>query len=270
VGPDQLNFLRAGQVRQGTETNDEIIMLAAPAETIENHLDLLDKVSLIPEAIDAEPVALFRTFERFLRRRSDEESVSVIVDVGFSGTRVVVAQGRNVVFIKNIDIGGRKLTDAVAGQLNLTYAEAAELRIRNMCEDRRPQTEHGDAEKAETEPCDRSSLEWTIHDAVRGQVESLSREISLCLRYCAVTFRGPRPKEVILAGGEAYDKTLVSLFDENLGAACRVGQPLRGIDTSGVSLGSDRRGSGSEWAMCIGLAIRGADMGRSLQEDDHE
>ena len=67
VGPNQLNYLQAGSVRQGSETRDEIIMMAVPPEVVEDHLALLDEVGVVPAAIDAELLALFRTFERFLR-----------------------------------------------------------------------------------------------------------------------------------------------------------------------------------------------------------
>lgn len=265
VNLDHLNYLNAGHIRQGTETRDEIIMLAVPAETVEEHLDILDRARLIPEAIDVEAVALFRIFERFLRRRADEAAVTVIVDIGHSGTRVVVARGRRIVFIKDIDIGGKRLTDAVAGQLDLSFTEARELRMRNMREG------HGDDTGGDNDgQRDRSSLEWTIHDAVRGEVEALSREISLCLRYCSVTFRGLRPQEVLLTGGEVYDRALVALLNDQLGIPCTVGRPLKGVDTSAADLGADRRATVTEWALCAGLAARGVNIRGSIQEDDHE
>lgn len=261
VTPDRLNYLNAGQVRQGTETRDEIIMFAAAEGVIEEHLDIIRRSKLIPEAIDVRAIALFRIFERFLRRRADEQAVSVIVDIGYSGTRVVVARGRRVVFIKEIDIGGKRLSDAVAGQLDLSFDEARELRMRNTREDQ------GSSDGGQV---DRSSLEWTIHDAVRGEVEALAREISLCLRYCSVTFRGLRPQEILLTGGEIYDGTLVSLLNDQLSVPCVVGQPLKDVDTSAADLGADRRATVTEWALCAGLAIRGMNMQNNIQENNDE
>ena len=258
VAPDQLNCLNAGQIRQGTETRDEIIMLAVTSEVIENHVDLLRQVSLVPEAIDAEPVALFRSFERYLRRTADEECVTVIVDIGHSATRVIVARGRRIVFIKNIDIGGRRFTDAVAGQLNLTYGEAHDLRLRKMREHEQSPGASEFGQDVAPHERERSSLEWSIHDAVRGEVESLAREISLCLRYCSVTFRGLRAKHITLTGGETYDRALVELLTSQLGTPAAIGEPLRGVDISAVDLGANRRATVTEWALCSGLAFNGA------------
>jgi len=270
MAPDQLNCINAGQIRQGTETRDEIIMLAATSEVIENHVDLLRRVSLVPEAIDAEPVALFRSFERYLRRTADEEFVTVIVDIGHSATRVIVARGRRIVFIKSIDIGGRRFTDAVAGQLNLTYAEAHDLRLRKMREfEQSPEADEIGLEAVGPER-ERSSLEWSIHDAIRSEVEALAREIALCLRYCSVTFRGVRAKEITLTGGETYDRALVELLTAQLGTPAAVGEPLRGVDISAVDLGANRRATVTEWALCSGLAFNGAFEPTDIAEENDD
>lgn len=266
IAADQLNCLNAGQIRQGDDVRDELIMLAVTREVIDAHLDLLHRVSLVPDAIDAEPVALFRGFERYLRRQADEESVTVILDVGHSATRVIVSRGRRIAFIKSIDIAGRKFTEAVARQLDLTYAEARALRLRKMCECE--QDEPADGAKPQPEAGqDRSSLEWSIHDAVRGEVETLAREVALCLRYCSVTFRGLRPKEITLTGGETYDRTLMALLAEHLGTQSTIGEPLRGVDISGVDFGANGRVTVTEWALCTGLAFRG-ELSKERTEED--
>ncbi|HUU60291.1 MAG TPA: hypothetical protein VMZ50_12160, partial [Phycisphaerae bacterium] len=103
---------------------------------------------------------------------------------------------------------------------------------------------------------DRANVEWTVHDALRGEVEALAKEIALCLRYCSVTFRGLRPDRVTLTGGEAYDPAVRNLLQENLGIECVLGQPLKGIDVSDVDFENDRRATLAEWAVCAGLAAR--------------
>jgi len=261
VRPDQLGYLNAGEVRQGVDIRQEIILMGVPSVTLNDHLEMLDLMGLRIEHIEPEPLSLFRSLERFLRRAADEQAVSVLVDVGVSAARVIVARGRQIVFLKAIEIGGRKFTEVVASHLNLSYAEASELRTRIMMEqsqrprDTQDQRDQGDA------------LRWTVFDAMRGEVESLAKEIALCLRYCSVTFRGLRFSGVTLTGGEAYDPALRDLMSQHLNLPCTVGQPLRGIDVSGLDLGN-RRGNLAEWAVCTGLALRDLDTS-TLKEDDH-
>jgi type IV pilus assembly protein PilM len=266
VPEDQLAYLNAGEVRQGNEVRDEIILLAAPPAVLDEHLELLDAMGLRPEHIDAEPVALFRVFERFLRRSADEQIVSVIVEIGHSATRVVVARGKQIVFIKVIDIGGRKFTEVVASHLNLSISEASDIRTRIMQED--VSTDRKNMPLEAQRQADPNSLQWTVYDAVRAEVETLAKEISLCLRYCSVTFRGLRCPSVLLTGGEAYDPAVFELLTQQLGVECEVGQPLRGFDISGLEL-SNRRGKLAEWAVCAGLGIRGMNIKATFKEGGH-
>ena len=266
VAPDQLKCLHAGQVRQGSESREEVIMMAVSPQVIDEHLSLLSDMGLTPDRIEAEPVALFRSFERYLRRRSDEESVSVIVDIGYSATRVIVARGRQIVFVKSIDIGGAKLTEAVSKQLSIPLQEAEELRMRAVGQP----AEESDTQEPSQDTQARSprdTVDWTLHDAMRTEIEMLGKEIALCLRYCSVTFRGLRPKRITLTGGQAYDPAVVGLLSEHLNLPCSVGLLLKGFDLSSVDLGSDRRDTLSEWALCAGMAAHNANIPEVVYED---
>ncbi len=244
VTADRVHYINAGEVRQGSEVRDEIILIAVTEENLNAHLEMLTEMRLRPLHIDAEPLALFRAYQRFLRRAADESSVNVVVDLGLAGTRVIVARGATPILIKNVDVNGRTFNENVAKELGLSYADARHFR-RRMAD--------GDAGSAAE---GRDQVEWSVLDAIRGPVEALAREISLCLRYCSVTFRGLRPAKITLTGGEAYDKALVKLLTEQLDFECAVGEPLRGIDLGEAALGSDRRGMLTEWSAAVGLALR--------------
>jgi len=171
--------------------------------------------------------------------------VSVIVDIGLASTKVVVARGQTILLVKTIDLAGQKLNEQVAKELNLPYAEAAHLRARGF------EKPAGETDGGATHP-----VEWSVYDAIRGHVASLAHEVSLCLRYCAVTFRGLRPSQITLTGGEAYDPALARLMGEHLDCPCVIGEPLRGIDLGEADLGSDRRSVLTEWSVAAGLALR--------------
>ena len=257
VVPDRVHFINAGEIRQGNEVQDEVILMAVPEEEIRAHLEMLNQMGLSPLHIDAEPLALFRTYQRFLRRSADESAVSVIVDMGLASTRVVVARGSTTIFIKSINVNGRQLNESVAKELSLSYADACHFR-RRLAERRPEESFEPEAEGTPgNAPEPRDQVEWSVLDAIRVQVEALAREISLCLRYCSVTFRGLRPARVTLTGGEAYGAALVKLLRECLDFECVVGEPLQRIDLGSVSLGSDRRNVLTEWSVATGLALRG-------------
>lgn len=273
IEPDQLGCFVAGEVRQGPDVKDEIILLGARRETVDDHMSLLEELKLFPVAVDAEPIAIFRAFERFLRRKADADSVTVLLDVGAGATKVVIARGRHVSFVKTVDIGGRHFTQAVAQQLHMSPDEAAQTRQRLMQppEDE-PATLGESAGIADGSPVrtDTAQLTQVLYDAIRPLAEDLAREVSLCLRYHAVTFRGSKPDGVTLVGGESYDPNVVRLLQESLGVPCEPGNPLRGVELSRVDLGANRRGRLSEWALATGLALRNLPLSNRVREAGDE
>ncbi len=262
VADDQMGYIDAGEVRSGNETAREVILLAVEKKVIEEHLAMLSAMKLSPVTIEPAPLAVFRAFERFLRREEDEQAGRVVVDLGGSGTRVVVAKGKQIIFIKSIDVGGSAMTAAVAQQFNLSQEEAAQFRLRTIHQER--VRSMGEPSAAGDVPVDRST-----QDAIRGVLESLAEEIALCLRYCSVSFRGLRPSQVILCGGEAYDPFIPKLLGERLGMPVVVGRPLRGVETDRVTWEGDNSGLFAEWAVCAGLAVRHLSASSMATEVDH-
>ncbi len=259
--PDQLRYLEAGPVRQGTDNAREVILIGATGDVIERQLSMIQEMGLSPERIEAEPLVLFRPFARYRRRQVDEEEISVVLDLGHTATRVVVARGQDVVLIKTVHIGGKNFIEAISRHLNLSVEDAYDLRQEIM------QGSSIDESEKDQGP---DSVSWTILDAIRSDAENLSREVALCLRYCSVTFRGMRPKDITLIGGQAHDPAMARLLGEQLGVECRAGRPLQDVDTSAASLGADRRGAMSDWGICAGLALADVRREPSPRKANHD
>ncbi len=98
-------------------------------------------------------------------------------------------------------------------------------------------------------------MKQAVHDAIRGSIDELSREVGLCLRYFSVTFRGRRPASVKLVGGEAYTEQLAHLFDESGHVRAEQFVLSDRVDFSriGDMVGSDA--AHSEWSVATGLAM---------------
>jgi Tfp pilus assembly PilM family ATPase len=237
----QIRHLPAGDVRQGSETRHETIVLAAMNEEVDRFVEQFHGSGAVIQSLDIEPCAAYRSIERFIRRREDEQDVHVLVDVGWRRSTVVIGRGRDIAFIKPIDIGGKQLHEAVARNLGLSHDEAVSLRRR----------------LAETSAVDgaRDPVRQAMSDATRSIVEELGREIALCLRYYSVTFRGARPSRMRLVGGESCDSSLLGLLNAALPIPVEAGRPLYSVNTSRMKP-ADRRGMMSEWTVALGLALK--------------
>jgi type IV pilus assembly protein PilM len=239
-----VEYLTAGDVRQGTDARQEVIVLAARQAEVDDFLERLDRFGLIACSLDAEPCALYRSLERFIRRRDDEQEVNVLLDVGQRRTQVLIGRGRELSFFKPIDIGGHRLNEAVARRLGITFEEARALRRR--LSEAPAQTGAADSHDA---------VRQAVFHATRATLEELGREVSLCLRYHSVTFRGPGPQRVRLLGGEAHDPNLRDVLTAALSIHAEATQPLFSVDCSAMKA-ADRQGPMSEWATALGLALK--------------
>jgi hypothetical protein len=95
-----------------------------------------------------------------------------------------------------------------------------------------------------------------VLDATRSMISDLAHEVSLCLRYYSVTFRGQRPSKLRLLGGEANDPTIRTAMSQSLTVPIEVYHPFHGI-TTGQTLLDTLDGSLGEWGVCFGAALRG-------------
>ncbi len=246
-----IQYQRAGEVHQGNEVLEEIIVFAAPRVEVEATIDLASEGGLNLLSLDAGPCTLFRGFERFLQRREDEAVPSVVADIG-ARTQVVIASGRDIVFVKMIPIGGAVFNRAVAECLDLEPSEAEALR-RRIGER---------AESGEIEPQDRAAR--AVADAIRPHLEDLADEIGLCLRYCGVTFRSPLPEKIQFTGGEAHNPTVPAALGRRLDLPVEVADPFRRVRTDHLGPVLDRRGARAEWATAFGLSLKGFHLDRML------
>jgi type IV pilus assembly protein PilM len=260
---DVMDYIVAGNVRHGDEIKNELILFATNNEVVKSHIEMIEMAGLRPIAIDTIPCALFRSFERSLRRQEDREHAVIFIDVGSCYTTVVFARGGEICFVKQIKIGAGNFNREVATKLGISNSEAEILRTELQAEygpsipkpDSAKQTPIENKQKIE------ASTRQVMIDAISKIAEELAHEISLCLRYYTVTFRGKRIERAILTGGGGYEKILLDVMQRQLTVSVEVAQPLRGFGMSNeranLNFYGDRRGLLCEWAVAVGLSLKG-------------
>ncbi|MBN2590242.1 MAG: pilus assembly protein PilM [Sedimentisphaerales bacterium] len=250
---DAMDYIVAGNVRQGDEIKKELVLFACSNEKIKNHIEILEEAGLKPVSLDIMPCALFRSFERSFRRQEDMENAVVFVDIGSLYTTIVFGRGQEICFVKQLKIGGDNFNSEVASKLGITNKEAEVLRKELQNEDR--------VSKEDEQKIDASTRQRMI-DAISKVAEELAKEISLCLRYYSVTFRGKRIERAIFTGGGSYENILLNIMKRQLAVGVEIAQPFRGFDFQNekVNIGiNEGNGLLCEWAVAIGLSLKGMD-----------
>jgi type IV pilus assembly protein PilM len=229
----EIRYLEAADVRQGETMRREVILLACQRSVVERTLRIAEQAGLAPAAIDVEPTALLRSYAKQFRRDEDQQARMLVVNIGASNTSVVVARGSDAMFVKYVDVGGRHMDEAVSQHLKLSLADAASLRRHN-----------GDRRADQRDP----EVARSVAEALRGLLEQLATELSMCIRYYSVTFRGQPLSRIVLGGGEATPH-LGEWLAARLELPCELGNPVR-------SFAHTPPGRATQWDVAAGLALK--------------
>ena len=256
-GRDSIQYLPAGTVRQGEQTKYEVILFAADRQAAEDGLVLLDQAGLTAVGLEPAPCALFRGFERTLRRDEERNGTSILLDVGRRFTTVVFGRSGEIGLAKVLPVGTGRFDEEIATRLGTSLQEAETVRrTLHASEGCVEQDDPSYASSVGRKPPDLSVCR-TLTDAIRCVADELAREVSLCARYYTVTFRGHRIERTLVSGGGAYEPLLLAAIKAQLGVDVEGARPLQGI-CQGTGSSDDSSGElGCEWAVAFGLALRG-------------
>jgi type IV pilus assembly protein PilM len=230
----ELRYIEAADIRHGDQVMREVILIACHRPVLEEMLATVEEAGLRPLAVDAEPLALLRGLHRQFRRDDDKQQRTLVVEVGYSRTAAIIAEGDELLFVKYLAIGGRQLDEAVARHLRMGHAEAVALRRHN-----------GDRRTDQQDP----DIARSVAEAARPVIEKLAGELSMCVRYHSVTFRGQPLVRLVLGGGEATPQ-LLELLSSRLNLKCELSDPFRGLENAPAA------GHRGQWDLAAGLALR--------------
>ena len=195
----------SGEIFQGTDAKQEVILMAAPREAVDRHLNLLSKQKLEVVGIHVEQTALIECFGHLFRRKGDENICTMFIDMGAGSTHVVIAHGKSMVFAKHIATGGDVFNKAVADLLKIAPSQAKDMRIRASRQQaqaaRLPagvvalggeQSGHPLGSNNSGTPITGIDPEMVqkVGEAVQSSLESLMNELVLCMRYYEGIFPG--------------------------------------------------------------------------------
>lgn len=249
-----VHFLPGDTLRRGSETHQEGLLVIVRKRDVEQFVVRLHDCGAQVAAVDLEPLSLYRSVQRFSRRRRDVQDVQVIVDIGTRSTQVVIGRGTRISFHKSISIGTESLHAAIARKLDLSAEETAAL-CRKLEQQIRDASRRGELSHLDRDPLHRAAF-----TAARATVEDLARELSLCLRYYCVTFRCKRPERVLVCGAAADDPRLCSALSAALPVIAEPRRPLNDLRIPD-GLRPVLEQYPEEWTTALGLSLRFAPAG---------
>lgn len=234
-----IRHLVAGDTYTEHEQGLEVIVVAAQRSVVESHLEMARRNRLEVLAMDIQPCAIVECFGRLFRRAEDAQRVSIFIDLGEAHTQVVISHGPRMVFARNLPVGIRQLDRTVADALNIPAEEVRQVRARL-------------SSAAETPPAAEP-----LYLAMGESLETLTGEITKCLRYYESVFPSNAVERAIFLGGGACDKLLCQRIAQRLNLPAQIGDPLTRVNRSPQAhlAGMDRRLPQPAWAVAVGLCL---------------
>ncbi len=289
--------LKVGDVHRNSAGQSEMICFAIARDTVMRFVALLKRCKLNAVGVHTEAIAVVRAFDHLNRRADDANLTTMYVDLGWAGTGVAIAHGRSIVFARHIQLGGRHFDQHIASTLNCSIADAQRHRLAidgpdfpgferkrgesasallDVAEQAQRKSKRrgraavaeidrrsGDATPAscwdmpETDP-PRTAAELDLNELL----DTMTDELSMCLRYHQGLFAGRSVDRCIFVGGEARQLWLCQHVVKGLRFPAQLGDPLSRLawddttETPGLKLGDPQPG----WAVPYGLATAPTDL----------
>ncbi|HUO10609.1 MAG TPA: pilus assembly protein PilM [Phycisphaerae bacterium] len=271
AGRAVLRHTIAGEVYQNQEAKQEVIVMAAPRDVVDRHLNVLSKAKLEVVGIHVEPTALIECFGHLFKRKGDENISTLFIDMGAGSTHVVIAHGKSMVFAKHIHIGGDLFNRRVAETTGRDMAKARELRIqvthRLVQAPRLPAGVVAIGGDSQTHPLGKQNgtvypqgaSEEQMNDVKAALAEPLAQlvtDLQMCLRYYESIFPGRSVDRAIFIGGESRHVANCQAIAQRLGVPATLGDPLARLVKDEVAKTTvDLRQPQPGWAIAAGLGI---------------
>ena len=176
----------------------KVLLVAVKQNLIDEHLQLLHGLSLVPMVIDVDTFALGNSFVVNLLnspRVEDEEKVIALVDVGAMKTNINILKNNTSYFSREIYLAGNDFTEAISRRLGVDAEEANQLK----------QAHEGKEE--------------TIEESILPIIDDLGNEIHLSFDYYENQY-DREIDEIYLSGGSSMlpglRVTLERVFDRRL------------------------------------------------------
>jgi type IV pilus assembly protein PilM len=227
-----VEYLITGEKKEGTVDKYDLVMVAADAGKVKEHLLPFDEASINIEAVDANALALRNVL---FYRDEDTAADTLVVDIGAGKMEIDIFKGGILRFSRCLETGGADLTRLVADDLNIGMQEAEAFK-RNI--DLLPSPEKN----------------RTVA-AVAGRLDAFLMEIRRSVEYYRTTYREKAVDRVVLAGGTALMRGLPEYFSQSLGLPVTLCDPFGALKCKDA-LGEEFAPLAPCFSAVVGLALR--------------
>jgi len=268
----------------------EILCFAIARDTVMRHIELLKRLKVTVVGVHTEIRALAFAFDHLARRQADESITTMILDIGWGGTKVAITHGKKVAFARYVAVGGRQFDQCMSGDLHCDIVAARKHRLEIGPNAKRQAgvasttparnallSVAGIADSGESSSYDgpdrRGNAPRELATALKpgtGTVgigfdpvfEQIVDELAMCARYHLARFPDRPIDRVICVGGESRQLWIGQRLANDLGLGALLGDPITRLafDASTPTAGVDLNEPQPGWSIACGLCTAPTDL----------
>ena len=215
----------------------EVLLVAALNKEVARYERYISGAGLSVDFLELETFSLVRSIV------GEEPGLSLMIDIGSRATNLVLVENGLVKVSRNIDIGGRDVTRALAESLNITEKRANILKKSDKNFLTNPQ----------------SALVFPV-------LQMIVSEATRIFASYRTKHPGSQCKSVMLSGGTAQLTGLTEYYANIFKLPVVLGNPWRNLEYD-RALTEKIQESGGAFSIAIGLALRGTEMLTKKKEE---
>src|SRR5260370_12387667 len=121
-----VQILTPADVDTGTGQMD-VLLVAAKKDMINDYTSVVSEAGLLPVVVDVDAFAVQNSFE--VNYDLPKNETIVLVNAGASVCNINVLANGLTTFTRDVTMGGNQFTEEIQKQLNVSYDEAAKLKV---------------------------------------------------------------------------------------------------------------------------------------------
>jgi type IV pilus assembly protein PilM len=218
--------------------NVDVLLAACHSENVDERVAVLRAAALEPAVVDVEAFAIENACERLSDdwpAATDVEAIAV-ADIGAYTTSVIVVQSGRVVYTREQNIGGARLTEDIQHRYGMDAAGAEEAKLTGALPD-------GYAEQVR-----------------QPFIEAMAQEIRGALQFYHAAGTGEDVSRVWLTGGGAALADIARIVSRQTGVAAKVFNPFVNVELSAQVPVNRLKEAAPALAVACGLALRSFDV----------
>jgi len=213
----------------------KVLLVAVKQTLIDEHLQIIQSLGLVPTVIDVDTFALGNAFELnslHSPRVEDEEKVIALIDIGSVKTNINIIKNNTSYFSREVYLAGNDFTESISRRLN---------------------TDIGEAEKLKLNP---QGKEESIEESILPTLDDLGNEIHLSFDYYENQY-DREVDEVFISGGSSKIAGLKASFERVFDRRIHFWDPTENLEVRSDRVDvQDMKDHGPQLSVAVGLASR--------------